>query len=198
MFFYLGVYSLATLGIFAALAYLSSEEHEVSRVSELSGLGRAHPWVAGARTIGLFSLAGIPPLAGFWGKLTLFTGAVRLAMSGQAGLAPWFLTLAVVGVLNAAVAAAYYLRVISTMYFTPSVVRPQAKGGAGWLLVMATCSLLGAIVGLLPGPALHNARLSDPVLQQARARAATVLKRTADKVTMSPRRQVTSIRYGVR
>ena len=91
MFFYLSVYVFATLGTFSALAYLSSDAHEVSDVSELAGLGRSHPWVAGLLAICLFSLAGIPPLAGFWGKLALFSGAVRVAMSGNGALSMWFL-----------------------------------------------------------------------------------------------------------
>ncbi len=125
--FYLVAYVLAALGVFAALASLSDDQREVNHVSELAGLAHSRPWVAAALAVCLFSLAGIPPLAGFWGKLTLFTGAIRVGLADQPDVSVWFLVLAVVGVLNAAIAAAYYLRVISAMYFTPPVTSWAAR-----------------------------------------------------------------------
>ncbi len=72
MLFYLFVYSAASLGAFATLAYLS-DEREVSRLDELAGLTNRHPIAAALLAVFMFSLSGIPPLAGFWGKLGLFT-----------------------------------------------------------------------------------------------------------------------------
>jgi NADH-quinone oxidoreductase subunit N len=174
--FYLAVYVLAALGIFAALAYLSNDEREVSSVSELAGLARSHPWVAGALALCLFSLAGIPPLAGFWGKLTLFTGAIRLALTGQPGVSVWLLVLAIVGVLNAAIAAAYYLRVISAMYFTPPVTRLATPGGAGAMLGTIACCLFIIVLSVWPGIALRTAASADPLLRHARAAVAAGLR----------------------
>ncbi len=131
MLFYLAVYALASLGTFAALTYLSSQQHEVSDMGELSGLSRAHPWIAGAIAVCMFSMAGIPPLAGFWGKLALFSGAIRLAVADAGSISTWFLLLAIVAALNAATAAAYYLRVIGAMYFRPATSTPPAEGGPG-------------------------------------------------------------------
>jgi NADH-quinone oxidoreductase subunit N len=178
--FYLAVYVLASLGVFAALAYVSDDQREVNSVSELAGLARSRPWVAAALAICLFSLAGIPPLAGFWGKLTLFSGAIRVAMEGQPGISSWFLVLAIVGVLNAAVAAAYYLRVISTMYFTPPATSLAARGGFGTMVGTMACCVLVIAVGLFPGVALRSANLSDPLLQQFRSAASAGLGATHD------------------
>jgi len=95
MLFYVLVYALATMGSFCTLAYLGSPRRELSGVEELAGLGRSHPLAAAALAIFMFSLAGIPPLAGFWGKLTLFGSAIQLASVNQTAntsLALWFVS----------------------------------------------------------------------------------------------------------
>ncbi|MHB8971167.1 MAG: NADH-quinone oxidoreductase subunit N [Pirellulaceae bacterium] len=181
--FYLAVYVLAVLGVFAALAYLSDDRREINSVSELAGLARSRPWVAAGLAICLFSLAGIPPLAGFWGKLTLFAGAIRVAQEGPPGVASWFLVLAIMGVLNAAVAAVYYLRVISTMYFTPPVTSLSVRGGLGTLAGSLVCCVLVIAVGLLPGVVLRSAELADPRLQQFRAATSSELGVTPGAVS---------------
>ncbi len=156
--FYLTVYALATTGFFAALAYLGSRDRQVNDVDELAGLGRTHPSMALALTVFLFSLAGIPPLAGFWGKLTLFSAALNSALaldsaSGVAGavsLRNWLLALAVVGALNAATAAAYYLRMIATMYFRPSIAVLKGQGGPGPAVAVGACALAVLGIGMYP------------------------------------------------
>ena len=122
--FYLGVYCLATIGAFAALNYLGSAERQIDGVDELNGLGRTRPAAALALAVAMFSLAGVPPLAGFWGKLTLFTGALEVGGT----LRPWFVGLAVIGAVNAAIAMAYYLRVVAVMYFRASRDDGQGRG----------------------------------------------------------------------
>ena len=77
MIFYLLLYVVATTGTFAALCFLSRREHEVDSLDELAGLSRTHPLVAALIAIFMFSLAGIPPLAGFLGKFTLFLWLAR-------------------------------------------------------------------------------------------------------------------------
>ena len=166
MLFYLAVYALASLGMFAALTYLGSEQHEVGDLSELSGLARSQPWIAGAIAVSMFSLAGIPPLAGFWGKLALFSGAVQLAISDTGGVSSWFLLLAIVAALNAATAAAYYLRVVGTMYFRPAAWTPPVEGGPGSLVAVTACTVLVLAVGVMPGVVLHDAERSDPLLRR--------------------------------
>ena len=166
MVFYLVVYAAASLGTFAALAYLSNDAGEVGELSELAGLSRVRPWIAAALAICMFSLAGIPPLAGFWGKLALFTGAIHVAMvGGTGGQSGWFLVLAIAGVVNSAIAAAYYLRVVSTMYFRAPTVRCPAEGGRSLGVVVAIC-IMGVLgLGIMPGEALKKAKVSDPMLR---------------------------------
>ena len=167
MLFYVLVYALATMGTFAALAYLGSARREVNDVDELAGLARSQPLVAGALAVFMFSLAGLPPLAGFWGKLNLFGSAVQLATAGTAGLSQWFTVLAVVAALNAAIAAAYYLRIVAVMYFQPAAEPTQAGGGLSARVAALACAVLVLLAGALPGRFLEVAVRAEQALTPA-------------------------------
>lgn len=155
MLFYLCVYAVATIGTFAALDYLGRRDAQLDGVDELAGLGRSRPLAAAAVAVFMFSLAGIPPLAGFWGKLTLFLGALGVDRAAAAGES-WFVALAVIGVLNAAVAAAYYLRIVAVMYFRTPLAAPKAQGGAGKWCAVVACAVLTIALGLMPRPLLNE------------------------------------------
>ena len=173
LFFYLAVYSLASIGTFAAVTFLGGAEHQVSEIDELDGLGRSRPIIAACIAIAMFSLAGIPPLAGFWGKFSLFSSAIATYLStagpneGQLfsiAEARWFLILAIVGAVNAAIAAAYYLRIVSVMYFRP--MTPQStpvpeRGGVGVLAATCLSSVLLVAVGAMPGQVAKFAAQSE-------------------------------------
>lgn len=174
MLFYVAVYSLATMGAFSALAYLGSAEREVNTVDELSGLGKSQPFTAAALAIFMFSLAGIPPLAGFFGKLTLFVGAVKLAVSADGPMSAWFCALAIIGALNAAIAAAYYLRIIAVMYFQPVTTETPAQGGPGALAAAVLCAVLVVVAGFLPGSLVALASKSEAGLTRPSAPAPAV------------------------
>ena len=152
--FYLLVYAAATAGVFAALTYLSGERKIVSTLDDLAGLSSSHPKTSAALALFMFSLAGLPPLAGFWGKFTLFTGALSVdARNPESGnLWPWFVALALVGVINAAISGAYYLRLIGVMYFRSGDAAPEGQGGAGAALATALCALAVIGIGAYPGP----------------------------------------------
>ena len=166
MLFYTFVYALATLGTFAALAWLSSPMREVNDVEELSGLARAHPAVAGAIAVFMFSLAGLPPLAGFWGKFSLFGSAIELATARTAGMSSWFAVLAIVAALNAAIAAAYYLRIVAVMYFQPAAAAPvPAGGGLSARAAALACAALVILAGALPGRFLNIATSAEQALR---------------------------------
>ena len=153
MLFYVLVYALATMGSFCTLAYLGSARRELSGVEELAGLARHQPLAAAALAIFMFSLTGIPPLAGFWGKLTLFGSAIQLSAANQtsnSSLSLWFVGLAVVAALNAAIGAAYYLRIIGVMYFQSPATPAPASGGRLALVGGVLCALLVIGSGLFP------------------------------------------------
>jgi NADH-quinone oxidoreductase subunit N len=180
---YLAVYSTATLGAFAVFSELSTEGGEISELRQLHGLVRRRPGLAGALAVSMFSLTGLPPLVGFWGKFELIGGALRLfARTPSTEENTWFLYLAIIAMLNAAIAATYYLRVVASAYFhSPSAdgstkLAPAAAGGgfgtsaiarkdqdsgdefgaAG--LAAALAAGLTLIVGCYPGPFVEHTR----------------------------------------
>ncbi len=170
MVLYVVVYSLASLGTFTALAYLGSQRRDLQTVDELAGIGKSQPVAAAVIAVCMFSLAGLPPLAGFWGKFMLFGSALQIALAEvDRGVALGFLFLLIVGALNAAVAAAYYLRIVSVMFFQPATEEVPAAGGAGALSAAVLCGSLVVLVGVSPGSILHFAGQSEEQLLQATA-----------------------------
>lgn len=175
--FYMIVYAIATLGVFAALVWLGSEKRSVDQIDDLGGIGYAKPIPAIALVVCLFSLAGMPPLVGFWGKFGLFFSAVELDPGGPLGtsIREWSLGLAIVGGINAAVAAAYYLRLIGVLYSSRSPAEPlPAQGGAGALLVTMSAAIASVMLGLAP------AALSDATDRASVAGRATISQVAAD------------------
>ena len=147
--FYLLVYTFTTAGAFGVILLLERGGEEAVQIGDTSGLATRHPLAALALALLLLSLVGIPPTAGFVGKFYLFGAAVR---SG-------FIWLAVIGVLNSAAAAYYYLRIIVNMYMRepdgpPAVVAPSFAGA----LAIAV-ALWGVIqLGLFPAPVFDLAQ----------------------------------------
>ena len=153
--FYLATYALATIGIFAAITYLGHRwpewstgsgprppREEITTVDDLNGLSSTNPVAAFAIATFLLSLAGIPPLPGFWGKLSLATAALEIDWNAPVTFGSRravFVALAVILVLNAAIAAAYYLRIIAAMYFRSTKRGVQADGGLSAGLAMLAC-----------------------------------------------------------
>lgn len=169
--FYLGMYSLMTLGAFGVILALSSPMRPVEAIDDLAGLGRTRPLAALAMALCLFSLAGIPPLAGFWGKFSIFASA--LSVEGSESTVRLFRLLAVIGVVNAAIGAYYYLRIVVVMYLRNPQGAPLTPR-AGWPAVLAigTCASLSLLLGLYPDPinrasreaALHAMVRPEPVV----------------------------------
>ena len=148
LLFYLVAYAVMTIGAFGVIAYLDSRERPVENVDDLSGLSRSHPGVALLMVLFLFSLIGIPFTGGFVGKLMIFFGAMSVPSPAHQGL---YRTLAIIGVVNAAIGAWYYLRIIAVMYLrTP--VRPLVKRGT-WpgLATLWLCGILTFGLGVPPG-----------------------------------------------
>jgi NADH-quinone oxidoreductase subunit N len=174
-FFYLLVYAAATAGSFAVLTYLGGPGRSLDTVEELGGLSTSYPKTAAALAIFMFSLTGLPPLAGFWGKFSLFTGALAVDARNPdaSSLWPWFLALAVVGAINAAISAGYYLRVVGIMYFRPQAVRPQGQGGVGAAWAAAVCLALVLGIGCFPGLLVEGANRASRALRPMGGPSAT-------------------------
>lgn len=137
--YYVAAYSVATLGAFSVLLVVSSDDKPAS-VSTLNGLGTASPFLAFVMTVCLLSLAGIPPLAGFFAKYVIFLPAIQ---QGYVGLVLVAIGASLVGVY-------YYFQLIVAMYFRPAsdeyiIVSPAAK------FLMAVLVVLSFLMGVLPG-----------------------------------------------
>ncbi len=104
---YMAIYITMNLGTFAAILCMRRSDRMVEGIDDLAGLSKSHPVLAAAFALMMFSMAGIPPLAGFFGKLYVFKAAITAEFYG----------LAVIGVLTSVVAAFYYLRIVKVIYF---------------------------------------------------------------------------------
>lgn len=135
--FYLTTYGFATVGVFGILVAVSDSRKPSMTIDDFAGLSKSHPVAALLMAIVLFGLSGLPPTAGFLGKLSLFIAA----WSQGTELGPW---LAILMALNAAISAWYYLRLIATMY-----LQPNSQLGASQLQVPALVgSAICAVVTL--------------------------------------------------
>ncbi len=149
---YMLIYLAMTLGTFAFILSMRRAEGHVENVEELSGLASTNPVMATVVTILMFSLAGIPPLAGFWAKWYVFLAAIDAQLYG----------LAVIGVLTSVVGAYYYLRIIKIMWFDEPV---------GGFLPMS--GELRAVLGLSGAFTLLYIVVGGPVGRVAQAAAQT-------------------------
>jgi NADH-quinone oxidoreductase subunit N len=142
--FYLIAYVLTTLGTFGLIMYLSRQGFESEEIDDLKGLAKKSPWVAGVMTVFMFSLAGVPPMIGFFAKLSVIQALVTTNVT-------FYIVLAIVAVLFSLIGAFYYLRVVKVMWFDDpivSVLTPRTQG------VTALLALNGAAVlifGLFSG-----------------------------------------------
>jgi NADH-quinone oxidoreductase subunit N len=139
--FYILVYAIMTVASFGMLLYLSRAGVECENLDDMRGLNKRSPWTAFLMMIVMFSLAGIPPTAGFYAKLAVFQSAV----------AAGHIAIAVVAVLLSLVGAFYYLRIVKLMYFDDPV-DTAAVGQPGMRVLMSVNALLLLALGVLPEP----------------------------------------------
>lgn len=142
---YLALYLPATIGVFALIMSMQRAGEPVETVADLAGLARKRPWMATLYTMLLFSLAGIPPFAGFVGKLVVFQAAVGADLV-------W---LAVVGGVAAVVAAGYYLRLLASIWFSPAA-EPLAPASGTVMTLASAAAVLSFPVLILALGALER------------------------------------------
>src|SRR5438045_5002363 len=138
--FYMIIYAIMTVGAFGMLLYLSHAGFECENLEDMRGLNRRHPWYAFLMMLIMFSLAGIPPTAGFYAKLAVF----------QAAVAAGHVWLAVAAVLLSLVGAYYYLRVVKLMYFDDPVAAQPVRRQPVGRLVLSANGLFLLLLGILP------------------------------------------------
>jgi NADH-quinone oxidoreductase subunit N len=142
--FYVVTYVLTTLAVFGIIMLLAREGFESEEIADFSGLNQRSPLYAGVMALCMFSLAGIPPMVGFAGKLSVLQALVA---SGQPGA----IALATYAVLMSLLAAFYYLRVVKVMYFDAPLTASTVSAGADVRMVLLVNSGLLLVLGLLPG-----------------------------------------------
>ena len=131
---YITIYLVMNLAFFSCLFMLKRNEKYYEKIEDLSGLSKNHPFLSFSLMIILFSLAGIPPLAGFFAKFYIFMAVIEQSM--------YFL--AVIGLLSTVVAAFYYLRIIKIIYFDPQKEKYESNHNIGlkFTLILSTLFIL--------------------------------------------------------
>ena len=143
---YMAIYLAMTLGTFAVILAMRREGHMVEGIGDLAGLARTNPAMAFFLAVLLFSLAGIPPLAGFFAKFYVFLAAIK------AGL----FALAVIGVVTSVVGAYYYLAIVKIMYFDEPA-KPFAPMAYELKIVLAVAGLFNLLFIAYPAPLIAAA-----------------------------------------
>ena len=130
---YISIYVIMNIGIFSCLYLLKKDGEYKENISDLSGVSKKHPLLAISFLIILFSLAGIPPLGGFFAKFYIFSAVLEQQMY----------TLAIIGLLTTVISAFYYLKIIKIIYFDDSVITFDAvKNKKAQASILISCSIL--------------------------------------------------------
>tara|TARA_R110000824_G_scaffold155226_6_gene327737 strand:- start:27548 stop:28996 length:1449 start_codon:yes stop_codon:yes gene_type:complete len=151
---YLTIYVIMNAGVFCCILFMRRGGQQVEEISDLAGMSRSQPMLAFFFAMLMFSLAGIPPLAGFFAKFYVFMAAV------QAGLYP----LAVIGVVSSVVGAFYYLRVIKVIYFDEPVAELETDLPGELTVVLGLSGLFTMFFFVYPAPLLAGAQIAAAAL----------------------------------
>ncbi len=176
MLFYIGVYGLMNLGIFAVISTLAVKDEPLEELADLSGLSRRHPGAAAALAICAFSLMGFPPTAGFLGKVYIFSSAFSLPASHE--FAQPLVVLAVIGVLNSAIGAVYYLRIASACYVGDDAPSTERIGGSPLRVAAIVCSAAMLILFIWPAGLVHRAgrATAEMMMHQQQTRSVELVR----------------------
>lgn len=151
---YLVIYLVMNIGTFAFILCMRRGGRMVEEIDDLAGLGKTNPILAATMVIFMFSLAGIPPLAGFFGKLYVFLAAIEAQLYA----------LAIIGVVASVIGAFYYLRIIKVMYFDEPADSFDGPIGGEMKAVIAVSSLIIILFFLYPAPVLTSAAAAAAAL----------------------------------
>jgi NADH-quinone oxidoreductase subunit N len=151
---YMAIYLVMNLGTFAVILCMRQNDRMVENIDDLRGLSRTHPGMAVAMAIFMFSMTGLPPLAGFFAKFYVFMAAIEAQLY----------TLAVIGVLTSVVAAFYYLRIVKVMYFDEPAEGFDRPFGRELSLVMGVTGVVVLFFFAFPTPVLDGAQAAATAL----------------------------------
>lgn len=139
--FYLAAYTFMNLGAFGIIALIEGKEETNLELDSYSGLASKYPVLAGALSLFMFSLAGLPPFAGFFGKYYVFIAAIKADLT-------W---LAILGVISSVISVYFYLRIVVLMYFKSTEQHIVVEKSNSGLAAIMVSLLLVIILGVLPG-----------------------------------------------
>jgi len=143
--FYMVTYMLTTLGTFGVIMLLARHGFECEEIADFAGLAQRSPWMAAVMAIFMFSLAGLPPLVGFYAKFAVLQSLITTNVPG-------YIWLAVIAVLLSLVAAYYYLRIVKVMYFDePAEALDRSPLGVNSVVAFAT-AIIVAVFSFMPQP----------------------------------------------
>lgn len=151
---YLAIYITMSLGAFSCVIMMHDRERHFEEIDDFSGLARTHPLRAAMLAVFMFSMTGIPPLAGFFGKYFVFLSAV------QSG----FYALAVIGVLSSVIAAYYYLRIVKVMYFDEPRHTLSKDISSETMIIAYATALFNLLFFIFPTPLLNLAKEAAAIL----------------------------------
>jgi NADH-quinone oxidoreductase subunit N len=142
--FYVLSYVLTTLASFGIILLLAREGFESEEISDLAGLNQRSPLYAGVMAVCMFSLAGVPPLVGFYAKLSVLQALIASQHTS-------YIVLAVFAVLMSLIGSFYYLRVVKVMYFDEPITATAVSAPADVRIVLTINGALILLLGLMPG-----------------------------------------------
>ncbi|MGE5503779.1 MAG: NADH-quinone oxidoreductase subunit NuoN [Actinomycetota bacterium] len=151
---YLAIYLFMNVGTFAVILSMRQKGRMVEGIDDLAGLSKSNPMMAFVLAVLMFSMAGIPPLAGFWGKFYVFMAAIQAELY----------TLAILGVLTSVVSAFYYLRIVKVMYFDEAVDSFDKPVSRSVGLVMAASTAVVLLFTFVPAPLVSGAKAAAAAL----------------------------------
>jgi NADH-quinone oxidoreductase subunit N len=147
--FYITIYAIMTLGVFACILLMRVGGNLTEEISDLRGLSKKHPYMAIGMSLLMLSMAGVPPMAGFFAKFYLFLAVIEKG----------YITLATIAVVTSAIAAFYYLRVVKLIYFDDPEERfDKVKPSVGGVMVVSTLLIL--VITIFPKPLLEITKIA--------------------------------------
>ncbi len=165
LLFYIAVYGAMNLGVFAVLSSFRKGDREMETLDDLSGLAVRAPIAALALAVCVFSLMGFPPTAGFIGKLYVFSSAFSIDEAHR--FHGPLMALAIIGVVNSAIAAAYYLRIVGAAYMGSERTEPSTNGGVPVRMGLALCVLPMLVLFAWPTGLVQHARPAGATIREA-------------------------------